>query len=230
MTVHDLVGIPFPRSAPLFANDAPILAKVRRVEDLVEIHNELTGLEHQIDAAEKLISADPGKILDIAGVHIYLIQAVTIGCVVTYAKNFKSSARLMLQASAIYRAGDLLDMHDFLMDLRDKWFAHQELVGDKHHLFLFQDHANARVKLNPYGQHHHVLVGAGLDWAAFRNCVGHAIAHLKIQISDAYGTLESSLSKEQVEFLNGLDRDSAINDYWDQQPHNRRDPFTPREA
>lgn len=228
MTVHDLVGIPFPKTAPLFASDTATLSRVRHVEDLIEIHNELSTLQHQLDSAQKLVKADQSKVFDIAGMPLYLTQSLTIGCVVTYAKSFQSSGRLMLQAEKIFKGNPLEEMHEFLMDLRNKWFAHQELVGDRHHLFLFQDPENARIRLNPYGQHHHVLVSHGLDWEGFSACVNLCIEHVRALIASACESLESFLSPEQIAFINQLDKEHALAIYWDQQPQNWKSPFSSR--
>jgi len=230
MATFDLVGIPFPKTAPLFSDDAPILKRIGHIEDLIEIFNELSGLKYQLQSAQKLIGADQTKLFEIVGMPLHLVEGLTIGCVVTYAKSFQSSARVMLQSSQIFKDNPLSQMHEFLMTLRNKWYSHQELVGDQHHLFLFQDPQNSSIRFNPFGQHHHVLVSHGLDWNSFESCADLCINYVRSSIEQACESLRCALSPEQIEFINALDKDRAIAIYWNQQPHNRRSPFTSRGA
>lgn len=227
MATYDAIGLPFPKSEPLFSEDSVLQKMLRQAEDLIEIYNELGAIVQQVDGLLTLQShrVDLLKI-GIYGLHVE--EAISSGCIVAYGKSFSTSSRVKLDADAIYRSSDLLAAHDFYIALRNKLYAHQEYVGNQHQLFVFQSMGGHGPKLNPFGQHHSVVVSSGLDWDTFRTCVELCRAHTKQRVESVCVAIESGLSDEQVAFIDSCDRASAMEKYWQLSPGNRRDPLDPR--
>lgn len=226
MATYDLIGLPFPKSEPLFLEDTALQRKLRQAEDLIEIYHEFGVLRQQVDGLLALQSEE--KLLPFGVYGPYVAEAMACGCIVAYGKSFSSSSRLMLDSTTIYRGTDLAEAHDFFMRLRNKLYAHQEYVGNQHQMFVFPSSKERGPKLNPFGQHNSVLISSGVDWATFKECVEICREHTKRRITEVCDSIEQNFSQEQVIFIDSCDRSEALEKYWQLSPSNRRDPLEPR--
>jgi hypothetical protein len=200
MAVIDLVGTPFPKDHPLFLNKR-LRQLIRQLESYIEIKWDLQDISLFLQQASFIKT--PEDIEKIKIIHAPLAQeAMIISAVIAYGKLFKSSTnRTVLNARDIHW-GESAGYHRFLIDLRDKFLAHQEWNANRHYLHYFKNPSSEAPTLNPDGYTVRIPIAGNVNIENFLECVGHVEAVVKARIASLCASFQSMLTAEQIEFLN----------------------------
>jgi hypothetical protein len=222
MATYDLIGVPFPKDAPIFASDRRLQEKLSKLESFIEMHHDIHEIESYIAIAgkiqEEVLQCQQGAILS------YNVRdALSVAAIVLYAKLFKSSqGRTKLNKLDIFPD---TTAHDFFMDVRDKFLAHQEWNANKHQVFFFQESKNSRLRMNPFGQTTRIPIWPNLDWERLNNCTCQVGEYLKTSINCICKSIQDSFRTEQVVFLNTISPDELFQSHWREQPNLQKSPF-----
>lgn len=224
MATINLIGVPFPKDAPLFASDRNLQKKLFKLESLIEMHHDIHEIESYIAIArniqEDVLQYQRGAI------HPYSVRdALAVAAIILYAKLFASSqGRTKLTKRDI----PTLDTtsHDFFIDLRHKFLAHQQWEANKHQVFFFQESQSSRLRMNPFGQTTRIPIWPNFDWERFNNCTCQVGEFIKNHIDDLCELIQNSFTTEQIEFLNTTSSDELFQSHWKEQPNLRSSPFS----
>ncbi len=215
MTVYDFVGVPFPRNNALFSDPA-LQHKIKQIEDYVEIESDLHQVHrtlkivehfHHIDHKDWFYSSEFQPI-DVS-------EGLISAAVMQYAKAFvQSEGRTSLGKNIFNNEGDnTLEVHEQIMNLRHKLFAHHQFEANHHQLFVIPLAEKNRVFLNPYAQNMRLTVSKSLSLPAIYLCVNEAINIVQNKIETLSKNIESTLSQEQIDYLNNTPKAELLKEW-----------------
>lgn len=227
MATYNLIGVPFPKDAALFASDRKLQTQLSQLESFIEMHHDIHEIHSYILIAGKIqedvLQCQQGTI------NSYNISdSLYVAAIILYAKLFTSSqGRTKLNKVDIFKEVDIT-FHDCFMDVRDKFLAHQEWKANKHQVFFFQESKTSRLRMNPFGQTTRIPIWPNFDWERFNNCTYQVGEYIKKRIDGLCESIQDSFSLEQVEFLNTTSPDELFQSHWGEQPNLRENPFSSR--
>lgn len=201
MTIIDLVGTPFPKDHPFFQDDKRLMSLVHKVESYIEMLWDLRDIN--LFLAQASFINTPEDVENIKIIHAPTArEAMVIAAIVGYGKLFKSATgRTVLKAGDVFPNG-ADGSHKFLIDLRDKFVAHQEWRANSHHLYYFKSTTGGRPSLNPNGYTVRTPVAGNVNVEAIKTCVSIVESHVQSRISSICESIQTSLNQDQIDYLN----------------------------
>ena len=156
MQYIDFIGVPIPVMHPLFSGDRGLLAKIKQVEGYIELREDIKYAKEAIIPLQRSLNTDnEEKIHQLLRSYPYQLPEIILSYIIMiYAKSFvKATGRPNLKNAEKKIFENDLNKHELIMSLRHKFFAHQELVANKHQLFCLQNTPSiGQVRMNPDSQ------------------------------------------------------------------------------
>lgn len=234
MAIYDMVGAPVPIDAPEFKKDAKLVKRVRQLESLIEIKHDMDDAEEALKALKVSLNEDNKEtLLSLFGCIPWIIsECILSHIVILYAKAFTESTgrtQLAKQVNDIF--GEDIDKHNFTIELRNEFYAHQGIEANRHQLFYFQNSPTpGKVRLNPNGQTTRILMPMSIDHSIIEYCVAKVKEHLRERIEGLCNSMENEFTAEQLEVLNKTPKEELMNKHWRENSGNRVNPFSKRKT
>lgn len=234
MAIIDMVGAPVPIDAPEFKNDIKLLRKVRQLESLIELVHDMDDAEEALKALKNSMKEDNKEnLVSLLGCLPWKISECILSyIIILYAKAFTESigrTSLLGHVNAIFEKD--IDKHNFTIELRNEFYAHQGIEANRHQLFYFPNSPSpGKVRLNPNGQSTRILMPTWIDLGIIEYCVAKVKEHLRVRIEGLCNAMEKELTAEQLELLNSKPKDELMQEHWRENSKNRISPFSKRKT
>lgn len=234
MAIIDMVGAPVPLDAPEFINDTKFLKKVRQLESLIELRHDMVDAEEALKALRNSLNYENNEsIVSLFGCLPWKISECILSyIVVIYAKAFtESTGRTRLDGEVNNIFGKDIEKHDFTIELRNEFYAHQGIEANRHQLFYFPNTPSpGNVRLNPDGQTIRILMPTWIDLGIIEYCIAKVKEHLRVRIEGLCNSTEKELTAEQLEVLNSTPKDEIMRKHWRENSENRISPLSKRKT
>ncbi len=209
MTMYNLVGVPIPIENEIFSHDKQLIRKLEQISDLVEIKSDINEAKSYLDALF-LSHNKENKLFEIFLLQNFaVIEALLLSAIVTYSKSFNTStgrASLKNKKNKIFvEDSDLLEIHNLIIDARNKIYAHRESNHNQYNVMCFFDGDN--IKINPNSNNKRRLFAYGCektDLEKIEKLFNFVIHYLESQIQSLCTNIESNLSQEQINYIRDI--------------------------
>lgn len=218
MSKIDLVGVPIPVDLPEFKNDTKLLRGIAKVESLIEITYDMEDADDALTALKNSIkNENQSKIISIFNCMPYKIaESLLSYIVVLYARAFNRSigrTKLDNKTNEIFKEN--IDKHEYIINLRNKFYAHQMVEANKHQMFYRPNTpVSGKVSLNRTGQTKRVFMPMSIDIETVHFCISKVKEYLEKTIDKLCAHIENSFTKKQLEILLKASKEESINKYW----------------
>ncbi|HHQ4527480.1 TPA: hypothetical protein ACSP1Y_001228 [Aeromonas hydrophila] len=129
------------------------------------------------------------------------LELLLSGVIVTYAKAFNASQRrTSLDATKIFTNKKQLDFHKYLIDLRNKHYAHSEYTLSKHTLRFMLTEDSDEINLNTTA-HSWTELWSTFDYVQLFGLLETVKRYLKKEIAGKSRVIKNRLTPEQKEVL-----------------------------
>lgn len=233
MKIIDLVGVPIPKNASVFSTDTAALKKIKRAEDLIEIKADITEVKEALLSLKNSLDKDQNEILSLLGSKPYQLSEIILQfIIITYSKAFsRSPGRMNLSNKVDEIFGDKKEHHELIINLRNNFYAHQEIQANSHQLFCLPNKPDeTSISLNPNSQIIRVHVARSIDLHKVELAIHSLLEYLDENIQKVCKSIESSLSKKQIEYINNTPKPKMLEEHWDENSPNRKNTFQSRKA
>lgn len=227
MANHDLVGVPVPISHPAFENDKGLLRKIKRIENLIELKIDMEAAEEALKTLDVCLNEDYANLIAKYGLGgMFLPDYILSHVIVLYAKAFTESTCRTHLNGEVKNIFDEGDNHQFVMKLRNNFYAHHALEANRHQIFCLPNKPrDGEVRLNPEGQKSKIVMAKSIDVNKVKACVAKVKIYLSHKILKLCNSVESSLTDEQKDVINLTPKNELLAKYWIESSDNRPDPF-----
>lgn len=209
--MYDLCGVPFPIQHPLFAQDERVAKLVRRICDLIEIEADLDESMRAIEAIEqsqKMLAVDREKYVEtnlalFGGFPLdeFVCDSLLAHAVMNYGNAFKKvNGRTSLSGNVqkIYKSNEV-SQHQYLVDLRDQYFAHRAYQANKHRLFVLNTPQGPII--NQSGQRVRLIVSRSVKIASVSKAISTTRQYVIGKREKYCNDLESHMNSVQKEVI-----------------------------
>lgn len=232
MATYDLVGVPFPVNHQLFCLDKKLLNKIKKVEGLIELSHDFSNLDDAITVLYSSQTQDKaGLLLNEFGLGGRLLQEMALSyIVVLYAKAFtESTGRTQLTDKTQAIFGNNISSHEFVLDLRNNFYAHHGIEANRHQIFCHKNKpSKGEVKLDPKSQRTEIVMSGSVDLSEIHMCVTTVKKYLIDQIDNLCINIENTLTTEQKDVINNVPKEDLFKDNWKEAEDRRVSPFKNR--
>ena len=129
------------------------------------------------------------------------LELLLSGAIVTYAKAFNASQRRTnLDATKIFTNKEQLDFHKYVIDLRNKHYAHSEYELSKHTLRFMLTEDSEEINLNTTA-HSWTELWSTFDYMQLFGLLETVKRYLKKEIAGKSSVIKDRLTPEQKEVL-----------------------------
>lgn len=236
MAIYDLVGVPFPMRHPLFAEDKRVTKMVERICSYIEIEADLDESMRVIEAivqSQKMLADDREKYVETSlalfggfPVDEYVCDSLLAHAVMNYGNAFrKVNGRTSLgdNVNKIFKSNEV-SLHQFVVDLRDQYFAHRAYQANKHCLFVLNTPQGPII--NQYGQRARLIVSKSVNISSCARAIAMTRQYVIAEREKYCTALELRLTPAQKEAIaNGRLGDKYF-EYESQNPWLLRMPAT----
>lgn len=216
MTYYDLVGVPIPIDHPKFKEDALLQKKIRQIESFIEIEHDMEKAKNALIAFHNSIKNENQKsIMSLFDCGPFEISETILSfIIILYAKAFTGgTGRTKLKAGDIF--GQEKEQHDYIMDLRNKFYAHQEIEANRHQIFCLPNVPSpGKITLNLFGQATTIVMLLSIDPNKIEFCVSRVEEFLISKITELCKNIEKNLRLDQIEVLTKTPKDELLSKYW----------------
>ena len=136
--------------------------------------------------------------------HLMLsLEMILSGAIITYAKAFASSKRRTTLNEKIFRAPELKDYHNYIIELRNQHYAHAELKYNEHILSLLYKDTGLEIEFQT-DSHRKSSFCESMNYKLFDMLAREVIHYLDKEIITKINYLKENLTEEQLEELKKL--------------------------
>lgn len=232
----DCVGLPFPADHPDFKNDQGLSKKIIQLESYIEIENDIYDIEKGLFALRNSMKKEARQsIPSLFGCIDWIMiipESLLSYIVLLYAKAFTASrGRTTLESKVNDIFDNRLDKHEYIMNLRNRFYAHQKIEANRHQLFYFPNNpSRCEIKINPSGQTIRILMSDSVDYENIEFCVAKVKEFLRGRIDGLCKFIEKNLSDKQLDILNNTPEHELLNEHWRENINNGKGPFSKRKT
>ncbi|PIE45133.1 MAG: hypothetical protein CSA45_04345 [Gammaproteobacteria bacterium] len=204
--VFNLVGRPFPTDHQIITDDSELMTKLKKISDLVEIKSDINEAKKAIGALE-LSFKNTEKVASIFMFEDHIVNDSLLAfAFVQYAKAFnRSTGRKSLsgEVKKIFSNSELLEIHEYIIRMRNTVFAHRESDHNKYHVMCVYYNNNDKVRLQTDSNVKRVLLAMSLKeyLPSFREVFCHVIDYLEEETHLLCRNIENNLLDEQKSLI-----------------------------
>lgn len=219
MVIYNLIGVPFPYNHPLFANDKRLSHIAKQLEDFIEISHDLGDIKRLLQSAELLTRRSPVDTpFDPMSVNT-VCDALIAQAVMLYGKIFaETKGRTRLEAKDVFGSieEEVRQSHDWVIQFRNKQFAHEEYRLNKHQLFVFPKSAcSGKTVANSNAQIKRIVLHSSFEWGRLSAVAQHLHDYTDKKIQKLEETFSKAITTEQQQYL--VDRQEYIHESYELQ-------------
>lgn len=231
MATIDLIGVPIPVDDPEFSRDKKLLRKIKKLESLIEIEHDIRDAKEALMALQNSMIDENWETIAVlfSCVPLRVSESLLSYCVVLYAKAFASgTGRTKLEEQKIFGKDDI-DKHEYMMSLRNGFYAHHGIEANRHQLFCLPNNpTKGKVKLRPRGQSTRVIMPSWVNLEKIEFCIMKVEKYLIDKINDLCTSIENEMDEKQLKILTETPKTELMSQYWRENKESRIDPFSTR--
>lgn len=230
--IVDLAGFPFPLTHTEFSHDTALKKKIAVLGTYVEINREFQDAFEVI----KILQADDldKKFSSFGALAMKMPDMLLSYSILQYAKPFvesQGSTNLIGKERAISSDTAFLEFHDFLMKIRNKFYAHRELNINRHQLHVLQNFPeDGEIDLITDGQSRVMLVHKSINLAQFNRNIYSVGCFLNTTIARLKKSIIDNFTVEQRNYLLNNNIDSLRALHMNDGNYGVSEPFQSRSA
>lgn len=173
---------------------APLIEEYNKSRDPFQVmRDSLDGIKKELGIYSTLMLINSNLVIS--------LELLLSGAIVTYSKSFNGSQRrTSLDADKIFTDTKKLDFHKYIIDLRNKHYAHSEHELSKHTLkFILTEDSN-EIDLNT-DTHSWKELWSTFDYIQFFGLLETVKSYLKKEIVGKSSAIKNRLTSEQKKVL-----------------------------
>lgn len=229
MANFDLIGIPIPVTHPKFLSDKNLLIKIKNLEDLIEIYYDNDHAKRALVPLKSSFDKDSNEIHNLLGCFPFELSEMILSyIIIIYSKAFTTgSRRRNLRGETVKIFGENKKNHDLIINLRNKFYAHQEILANKYQIFCLPNRPdNNTVTINPATQSMRLIMAKSIELDILETCINDMEKYLDKSIEGLCKSIEKKLTKDQIKIINCTSKQELVNNYWN--ANDRKSPFLSR--
>lgn len=232
MAIIDGVGVPIPLDHPAFLSDSKLAKMVKRVESLIELKHDMKDASNAMSILARIFERETqSQLMALLNCIPWTISESLLSYVIVlYSKAFTNNSKrttLNNKVEEIFREN--ANKHEYVIDLRHKFYAHHSIEANRHQLFYLPNCPSlGEVKLVPNGQTARLLMSGSIDLEIIEFCIDEIKKYLSQEIENLCRNIIKSLSTTQLEVMNSTVKEELFEKHWRLNSKNRVSPFDER--
>ncbi|NBJ32251.1 hypothetical protein GE191_00975 [Serratia fonticola] len=213
-----IVGRPLPRDHDLFKNDVILSKIITQCENYIEISQDLNDCKKAIKSLESLIAIERLQTIEFESIYLPMnttLQSYSYYIIMLYSKSFGTSrGRTSLDnkiGKVFIDREDLREIHEEILFLRNKFFAHHQLKANTHNLFF--KITDGEISLEPFCFYSKVDMYSAIPWPLLYDCISRVEEFIKFEVERLCDKIYKNLTDSQREYLLSVDYEETIEFY-----------------
>jgi hypothetical protein len=228
----DMVGAPIPKDHPAFVKDLKIRKRIGQIEALIEIKRDMEDAKEASKALNNCLEAKNQKtiISTLGCMSFTILEALLSHIIVLYSKAFtESTGRTSLSRKVNEIFGNSIDKHEYMIFLRNRFYAHHEIEANRHQLFFLPNvPTQGKIKLLPDGQTARILMSSSINIGVIDECISMVKEYLCKWIEGLCMNLENDLTPVQMQVLLQTPVSVLFEKYWRESTKLKKHPLSSR--